>query len=574
MRRTKKRLNELLLDYGLIKEQDVLKALDIQRQTGAQLATILIEEGYVKEEDILGCFCRYLSLPALSLSKFKANEAIIKIIPEHVARHYRLVCVSQIANRLTVAMSDPLNVLAVDDIKALTGYDVIPVVSRLSEITEAVDRFYHHKVEAKPESLFDDLVKEISDEDIEVVKNVEQVDIGEVIRSSSEAPIVKMIDALIAEALIKRASDIHIEPYEENIRVRYRIDGALHDAAILPKKIQNAISARLKIMSNLDITQRLIPQDGRFKVRLGEREVDFRVSVLPIYHGEKVVMRALDKANLSIGLEALGFLPQAMDGFQYAVSRPYGMILVTGPTGSGKSTTLYSVLNKLNQPEKNLITIEDPVEYQVEGITQVQVKPDIGLTFSQGLRSILRQNPDVLMVGEIRDFETADIAIKAALTGALLLSTLHTNDAAGAVTRLMDMGIEPFLIASSVIAVGAQRLARNICSGCKEPYDIPQSVLDRMDIELKLDASTIKVYKGKGCEKCGGSGYRGRFAILEVLIINDDVRDMIMKRCSSDEIKRYARKELGMLTLRDTGIQNFLKGRTTLEEVLRVTSKE
>ena len=572
MRRTKKRLNELLLDYGLIKEEDVLKALEIQRQTGAQLATVLIEEGYVKEEDIVTCFCRYLSLPPLSLSKFKAEEDMIKIIPEHVARHYRLVCVSQIANMLTVAMSDPLNVLAIDDIKALTGYDVIPVVSRLSEITEAVDRFYHHKVEAKIETSFDDLVREISDEDIEVVKDIEQLDIGEVIRSSSEAPIVKMIDALIAEALIKRASDIHIEPYEENIRVRYRIDGALQNAAVLPKKIQNAIAARLKIMSNLDITQRLIPQDGRFKVRLDQREVDFRVSVLPICHGEKVVMRALDKANLSIGLEALGFLPQAMDSFQYAVNRPYGMILVTGPTGSGKSTTLYSVLNKLNQPEKNLITIEDPVEYQVEGITQVQVKPDIGLTFSHGLRAILRQNPDVLMVGEIRDFETADIAIKAALTGALLLSTLHTNDAAGAVTRLMDMGIEPFLIASSVIAVGAQRLARKICPGCKEPYDIPQSVLDRMDISL--DASTIKVYKGKGCEKCGGSGYRGRFAILEVLLINDDVREMIMKRCSSDEIKRYARKELGMLTLRDTGLQNFLKGQTTLEEVLRVTSKE
>ena len=572
MRRTKKRLNELLLDYGLINEKDVGKALDIQRHTGAQLATVLIEEGYVKEEDIVTCFCRYLSMPPISLAKFKADEEIIKIIPEHVARHYRLVCVSQMGNMLTVAMSDPLNVLAIDDIKALTGYDVIPVVSRLSEITEAVDRFYHHKAEVKKEESIDDLVREISDEDIEVIKDIEQIDIGEVIRSSSEAPIVKMIDALIAEALIKRASDIHIEPYEENIRVRYRVDGALQEAVILPKKIQNAISARLKIMSNLDITQRLVPQDGRFKVKLEGREVDFRVSVLPICHGEKVVMRALDKSNLSIGLEALGFLPQAMDAFQYAVSRPYGMILVTGPTGSGKSTTLYSVLNKLNQPEKNLITIEDPVEYQVEGITQVQVKPDIGLTFANGLRAILRQNPDVLMVGEIRDFETGDIAIKAALTGALLLSTLHTNDAPGAVTRLIDMGIEPFLIASSVIAVGAQRLARKICSDCKEPYNIPQSVLDRLGIEL--DARTLKVYKGKGCEKCSGSGYRGRFAILEVLVVNDVVRDMIMKRCSSDEIKRYARKELGMFTLRDTGIQNFLKGQTTLEEVLRVTSKE
>jgi type IV pilus assembly protein PilB len=473
---------------------------------------------------------------------------------------------------LTVAMSDPLNVLAIDDIKALTGYDVIPVAATLHDITTAIDRFYHHKEEHKKNESFDDLIKEINDEDIEFVKTQEQVDIGDVIRSSSEAPIVKMIDALIAEALIKRASDIHIEPYEDRIRVRYRIDGALMEAASLPKKIQNAISARLKIMSNMDITQRLVPQDGRFKVKLDEKEVDFRVSVLPISFGEKVVMRALDKANLSIGLEALGFLPQAMEGFQYAVTRPYGMILVTGPTGSGKSTTLYSVLNKLNTPERNLITIEDPVEYQVAGITQVQVKPDIGLTFATGLRSILRQNPDILMVGEIRDFETGDIAIKAALTGALLLSTLHTNDAPGAVTRLIDMGIEPFLIASSVIAVAAQRLARKICPYCKEAYKIPQSVIDRLDLEI--DASTVTVYRGKGCDKCGKSGYRGRFALLEVMIVNDGIREMIMKRASSDEIKRYARKELGMFTLRDTGITNFLKGTTTLEEVLRVTSKE
>ncbi len=571
MRRTKKRLNELLLDYNLVSEKDVISALEIQRKRGGQLATILIEENFVKELDIITCFCRYLNIPAINLSKFHGDEKTIKIVPEHVARHYRLLCLSQMGNMLTVAMSDPLNVLAIDDIKALTGYDIIPVVAALSEINLAVDRIYHHKEEPKAEESFDDIVKEINEDDIEIVKEVEQLDIGEVIRSSSEAPIVKMLDALIAEALMKRASDIHIEPYEKKIRVRYRVDGALQEAAILPKKIQNAVAARIKIMSNLDITQRLIPQDGRFKVRLEGKEVDFRVSILPISFGEKVVMRALDKANLSIGLEALGFLPQAMDAFEYAVTQPYGMILVTGPTGSGKSTTLYSVLNKLNVPERNLITIEDPVEYQVDGITQVQVKADVGLTFGQGLRAILRQNPDILMVGEIRDFETGDIAVKAALTGALLLSTLHTNDAPGAVTRLIDMGIEPFLIASSVIAVAAQRLARSICSSCKEAYKIPQSVLDRMD--LVLDAEETTVYRGKGCDKCGGTGYKGRFAILEVMVVNDTIREMIMNRSSSDEIKRYARKN-GMLTLRDSGIQNFLRGQTTLEEVLRVTSKD
>ncbi len=571
MHTIKKRLKALLLDYNLISEEDINRALEIQRKKGGQLGTILIEEGFIEEESIAVCFCRYLHIPPLSLSKFKPISSIVKLIPERIARHYRLIIISRLGNMLTVAMSDPLNVLAIDDIKTLTGYDVIPVVSTLSEITAAIDRIYNPEQEIKKADSLDDLVKEVSDDDIKIVKTDEQIDIGEVIRSSEEAPIVKMIDALIAEALIKRASDIHIEPYEDRIRVRYRIDGALKEAAILPKKIQNAIAARLKIMSNLDITQRHIPQDGRFKVRLEEKEVDFRVSVLPISFGEKVVMRALDKANLSIGLEALGFLPETMEAFQYAVIQPYGMILVTGPTGSGKSTTLYSVLNKLNTPEKNLITIEDPVEYQVEGITQVQVKPDIGLTFSAGLRSILRQNPDVLMVGEIRDCETADIAIKAALTGTLLLSTLHTNDAPGAVTRLMDMGIEPFLIASSVIAVAAQRLARKICTNCKEPYQVPQAVLDRL--KLDIDPKKYSFYKGKGCKKCN-LGYRGRFAMIEMMIVTDEIREMIMKRCSSDEIKRFAVDKQNMMTLREAGIRNFLKGLTTLEEVLRVTAKE
>ncbi|MFH2138836.1 MAG: ATPase, T2SS/T4P/T4SS family [Candidatus Omnitrophota bacterium] len=574
MRRVKKRLNELLIEHNLIDEKTLNEALNIQQKKGGQLATILVENKFTTEENIAICFCKYLHVPLIDLTKFNAAEKAVKIIPEHVARHYQLLAISRIGSMLSIAMSDPSNVLAIDDIKALTGYDVAPAVCTVSAVTSTIDRLYHPggvEAQKKLNQSIDDLVKNMTEDDIEVVQQHDQVDIGDVIRSSEEAPIVKMIDALIAESLIKEASDIHIEPYEHNIRVRYRIDGALHEAAILPKKIQNAIAARLKIMSNLDITQRHIPQDGRFKVRFAQKEVDFRVSVLPISFGEKVVMRALDKSNLSIGLEALGFLPKALEDFNYAITRPYGMILVTGPTGSGKSTTLYSVLNKLNTPEKNIITVEDPVEYQVEGITQVQVKPDIGLTFSSGLRSILRQNPDVLMVGEIRDFETGDIAIKAALTGAMLLSTLHTNDAPGAVTRLIDMGIEPFLIASSVVAVVAQRLARKVCSHCKEAYKVPQSVLDRMEIDKKSEELTV--YKGKGCNKCTG-GYRGRFAMIEILLLNDDIREMIMKRCSSDEIKRYAKKEVGMVTLRGAGIHNFLEGKTTLEEVLRVTSSE
>ncbi|MBU1925820.1 MAG: Flp pilus assembly complex ATPase component TadA [Candidatus Omnitrophica bacterium] len=571
----KKKLNELLLENRLITEKEMTRALEQQHSKGGQLLNVLIEGGFVKEADILFCFSRALNIPPVNLEKFNGREQIVKILPEHVARHYRLIAISKIGNSLTVAMSDPLNVLAIDDIKALTGYSVMPVVATITDITKAIDRFYKKPAEEEEvkniESL-DDLVRGIDVENVEVVKEHDQVDIGQVIRSSEEAPIVKMIDALIAESLMKRASDIHIEPYEKNVRVRYRVDGALQQAAILPRKIQNAVIARLKIMSNLDITQRHIPQDGRFKIRFQKKEIDYRVSVLPISFGEKVVMRALDSSNLSVGLETLGFLPETLAAFNYAVNRPYGMILVTGPTGSGKSTTLYSVLNRLNTPEKNLITIEDPVEYQVEGITQVQVKPDIGLTFAAGLRSILRQNPDVLMVGEIRDFETGDIAIKAALTGALLLSTLHTNDAPGAVTRLMDMGIEPFLIASSVIAVAAQRLVRKVCPVCKEVYKIAQSVLERMGIEE--DADKLTVYRSKGCDKCSNTGYRGRFALLEIMIVNDAIREMIMKKCSSDEVKRLAVKEFNMLTLRGAGIRKFLSGDTTLEEVLRVTSKD
>ncbi len=565
------RLNELLLEYKVLEEPKLKQALEQVRKSGRTLPQVLIEEGLIKEDVLISCLCRHMRIPAVKLSRYQVSEKDVKIIPEHTARHYNLIALGLRGSSLLVAMSDPLNLLAIDDLKALTGYDIRPVVAKFSDINEAIGRYYHHKEKTAEEESFKEFLKDIT-EDVKVVSEQEQVDIGDVIRSSEEAPIVKMIDALIAEALIKRSSDIHIEPYERDIRIRYRIDGALQEAAVLPKKIQNAVIARLKIMSNLDITQRHVPQDGRFKVRLNEKEVDFRVSVLPVSFGEKVVLRALDKANLSIGLERLGFLPDAREKLQLSVQRPYGMILITGPTGSGKSTSLYSMLSILNQPEKNIITVEDPVEYQVEGITQVQVKPDIGLSFATGLRSILRQNPDILMVGEIRDFETADIAIKAALTGALLLSTLHTNDAAGAIVRLIDMGVEPFLISSSVIAVAAQRLARRICFNCREPYTMPQSVFDRLNLTKK--AEDITVYRGRGCEKCSNTGYSGRFAMLEIMLVTPSIREMILKRCSSDEIKKQAITEQNMMTLRDTGIQKFLDGETTLEEVLRITSRE
>ncbi|MBM3251749.1 MAG: type II/IV secretion system protein, partial [Candidatus Omnitrophica bacterium] len=375
----------------------------------------------------------------------------------------------------------------------------------------------------------------------------------------------------VKEAVKQRASDIHLEPTENGLRIRYRVDGALHDAYNFPKKNQNAILTRLKIMSRLDITEWRLPQDGRFKARYANKEIDFRVSVLPTTFGQKIVLRLLDKANLSIGLDGLGFFPETTAQFKEAIAQPYGMILVTGPTGSGKSTTLYSIINQLNTPERNIITVEDPVEYELDGITQLQVIPEIGLTFSNGLRSILRQNPDVILVGEIRDSETADIAVKASLTGQLVFSTLHTNDAAGAITRLIDMGVEPFLVSSSLIMACAQRLCRRICPACKEPYEVPKNLLDK--IGLKPEKGAV-FYHGKGCKSCLNTGYKGRMGLLEVLMIDDQIREMVVKRATSDEIKNYALKNRGMVTLWDDAIKKFSLGLTTLEEVLRVTSEE
>ena len=391
---------------------------------------------------------------------------------------------------------------------------------------------------------------------------------------SKKAPIVKMVDLILAEALKKRASDVHIEPTEKELRIRYRIDGSLQEAFSLPKRNQNAVLTRLKIMSRLDITESRLPQDGRFKVKLDNKEIDFRVSVLPLNYGGKFVLRALDKSNLGVGLEKLGFLKETLEIFNEGLKRPYGMMLITGPTGSGKSTTLYSILNRLNTPEKNIITIEDPVEYQVEGITQIQARPEIGLTFATGLRGLLRQSPDVIMVGEIRDFETADIAIKASLTGELVLSTLHTNDAAGAITRLIDMGVEPFLIASSVILAAAQRLCRRICPYCKTKVDIPASVFERVGVSKKeLEESKVdKFFKGKGCNRCNDTGYYERMGTLEILLIDDKIRDMIIKCVPSDQIKEYAVKH-GMSTLRNNALKKFFNGDTTLEEVIRITTE-
>lgn len=569
------RLVDILIKGKLIKPEDLERAIELHRKSGGNLGKILVQKGYISQKDLMVVVSRQLNIPPMNISKYKIDKALTQLIPDRVARQYFVIPISRIGNVLTIAMSDPLNIFAIDEIKLLTKYQIEPIIATEDDIKEAINKYYgsHAEeitkiLEEGPQGADGDASEDLGEE--------ETVDVSEIAAESQKAPIVKVVSLILNEALRTRASDIHIEPRERSLRVRYRVDGALHDALNLPKKNQNAVIARLKIMSKLDITETRLPQDGRFKIGFEGKEIDFRVSVLPITYGGKIVLRVLDKSALSIGLEKLGFLPQPLETFKKAMKRPYGMILVTGPTGSGKSTTLYSIITQLNQPERNIMTLEDPVEYEIEGITQIQAKPEIGLTFASGLKSSLRQSPDIVMVGEIRDFETADIAIKASLTGQVILSTLHTNDSAGAITRLIDMGVEPFLVGSSLVMASAQRLMRKICPACKEAVDIPKSVLERLGIsqETARKRGVENFYRGKGCSKCNNTGYYGRLAILEALMLDDNIRDMIMKKSSSDDIKNYAVKNLGMMTLRDNAVENFLLGITTLEEVLRVTSED
>ncbi len=567
----KDKIIDLLISNKIIKKDDLDKAVKLQKDTGQKLIDIIVEQGLASKNDVMSLLSQELGIPPINLSKYKIDPIVIEKIPERFAKQYNLIPISKIGNILTVAMSDPLNVFAIDDLKAITKLKIEVVLSNENDIKDAVASYYAEK-ESQITKILEEAKKD--QENVEVVQESGE-DFEQYAKEGKAAPVVKIVDLIIAEALKKRASDIHIEPTEKNVRVRYRVDGNLQESLTIPKKNQNAVLARLKIMSKLDITENRLPQDGRFKIKLEDKEVDFRVSILPLAFGGKVVLRILDKSNLSIGLERLGFLPGPLNVFKEALKRPYGMILVTGPTGSGKSTTLYSIITQLNKTDRNIITIEDPVEYQIEGITQIAANPDIGLTFASGLRSLLRQSPDVIMVGEIRDAETADIAIKASLTGELVLSTLHTNDAPGAITRLIDMGVEPFLIASSLVMTCAQRLIRKICPSCKEPYNVPKSVFERMGFskEEMLRVKDKQFYHGKGCAKCRNSGYYGRIGLLEALLINDEIRNMIIKRVPSDQIKSYAVTH-GMETLRDCGINNFILGNTTLEEVLRVTSEE
>ena len=565
----KKRLKDRILDaireMKIMDESHLEDLLEkVQEKNEGDMLKALVESGAIPDRELLRVLSQEMEIPFIDISRVSFSKEVIEIVPDKMAERYQIIPLSRIGDVLTLIVSDPTDIVAIDDVKTVTGCDINVVLATKSDINECL-RALH----SEEEEIFTG-IDEGDDPDVEIVEQSGMMDVTEIAKESKTAPIVKMVDLIITEAVKKRASDIHIEPEEKALRIRYRIDGKLHSVFEIPKKNQNAILARLKIMSNMDITESRVPQDGRFRIKFEKREIDFRVSALPIRYGNKIVLRALDKGNLAIGLDTMGFLPGPIKDFKEALSHPYGIILVTGPTGSGKSTTLYSVLNDMNKPDINIITIEDPVEYQVGGITQIAARQEIGLDFASGLRALLRQSPDVIMVGEIRDFETADIAIKASLTGQMVLSTLHTNDAVGAITRLVNMGVEPFLVSSSLVMACAQRLLRKICPHCKVETQIAEDVVYELR-EKYPEAKDVGVFfKGKGCKKCGGTGYLGRMGTLETLLVDDKIREMVNARKAEQEIRDYL-KEKGVKTLRDNAMVKFINGETTLEEVYRVT---
>jgi type IV pilus assembly protein PilB len=591
------RLPELFVKRNFITPDQLKKAVDEQKLKGGRLESILVKLGFVKEDDLLSFLSAQYRVPSIKLSKIEINPNVIKLVPASKAKNYLMIPIQRVGPKLTLAMADPSNILAIDEIKFMTSFNVEPVVASEAEIIEAIKKYYggggaiagmgkvsfdaneynmDEDLAAATEAgvMLDDDMVNVDDFDalvhgavdnIEVIETQQMDEGGEI-----EGPIIKIVNGILIKAIKLGASDIHFEPYERVFRVRYRLDGVLRREMALPNKIRNAIVSRLKIMAKLDIAEKRLPQDGRIKLRLGKgREMDFRVSTVPILFGEKVVLRLLDKSALQLDLTKLGFEQSSLEDLEKAIHKPVGMILVTGPTGSGKTTTLYSVLSELNKESENIMTAEDPVEYNFMGINQVQMHEDIGLTFASSLRSFLRQDPDIIMVGEIRDFETAQIAIQAALTGHLVLSTVHTNDAPGTVSRLIDMGIEPFLISSSVIMILAQRLIRKICSECREQIKVHPQLL--IDLGVPADeAKSFNVFKGKGCAICSGTGYKGRVGLYEVMVMKEEVKELVLSRSSSSEIKKEAMR-LGMKTLRQSGIHKVKEGLTTIEEVLRAT---
>jgi type IV pilus assembly protein PilB len=561
------RLGQLLLREKLITDEQLQIAITEQKKGGGRLGYNLTKLGYITEKDLTMFLSRQYGIPTIDLDSQEIDPDIVKLIPEDVARKYQLLPVSRTGATLVVAMIDPSNIFAIDDIKFLTGYNVEPLVASDASIKTAIDKYYE---ESDMGLELEGVLTEFDEGEMEVVQEEEEIDISDLKKAVEDAPVVKLVNLILTDAIKKGASDIHIEPYEKSFRVRYRVDGVLQEVMKPPLKLKNAIVSRIKIISSLDIAERRLPQDGRIKLKLGKnKEMDYRVSVLPTLFGEKVVMRLLDKSNLQLDMTKLGFDEKPLEDFMDAIHKPWGIVLVTGPTGSGKTTTLYSALSELNKTSENISTAEDPVEFNLMGINQVQMHEDIGLNFASALRSFLRQDPDIIMVGEIRDYETAEIAIKAALTGHLVLSTLHTNDAPSTVNRLLNMGIEPFLVSSSCNLILAQRLARKICVDCKEPLDIAENVL--VDLGVPPDSvKGMKCFKGKGCATCGGTGFKGRIALYEVMPFSETLREYILNGASTAEIKRAAISG-GMNSLRMSGITKVAEGVTTLEEILRVT---
>jgi len=566
------KLGEMLIKAGLLTAQRLQEALDYQKASGGKLGLNLVKLGYVKEEDLTQVLSQQYGVPAMHLAKVDIDDSVVKLIPSEVAQKYLIMPVGRTGSTLTLAMVDPTNVFAMDDIKFMTGYNVEPVVASEVSIKEAIDRYYGsiHALELK--KVMDEMAHE-EEQNLEVLEEEEDVDLAKLEASSEEAPVVRLVNLILTDSIKRGASDIHIEPYEKDFRVRFRIDGVLYEIMQPPMKLRDAITSRLKIMAKLDISEKRLPQDGRIKIKMKlqgkNREMDYRVSVLPTLFGEKIVLRLLDKENLMLDMTRLGFEQESLTRFEKAIFKPYGMVLVTGPTGSGKTNTLYSSISRVNTPETNIITAEDPVEFNLHGINQVQMKESIGLNFAAALRSFLRQDPNIILVGEIRDFETAEIAVKAALTGHLVLSTLHTNDAPSTVSRLMNMGIEPYLVATSVHLICAQRLVRRLCKDCKDEVPMPAQAL--ADIGFSpVEATSVKIYKGRGCPNCNNTGYKGRVGLYEVMEITDGMREMILTGASAIELKNRAMEE-GMITLRGSGLRKLKAGQTTVEEVVRET---
>jgi type IV pilus assembly protein PilB len=566
------KLGELLVSSGTINQKQLQQALDLQKKEGGRLGTNLVKLAFVSEEKLTDFLSKHFGVPSVNLDRIEVDESVTKIIPADVARKYTILPISKAGAKLTIAMLDPTNVFAMDDIKFMTGYNVEPVVAAETSLRLAIERYYGstHAIELKK------VMEEIATEeetDLEVLEEEEELDLAALESESEEAPVVRLVNIILTDAIKRGASDIHIEPYEKDLRVRYRIDGILYEMMHPPLRLREAITSRCKIMARLDIAEKRMPQDGRIKIKTrisGKvKDLDYRVSVLPTIHGEKIVMRLLDKDNLMLDLTRLGFEVESLRKFEQAIFRPYGMVLVTGPTGSGKTNTLYSALQRVNTPETNILTAEDPVEFNLPGINQVQMREQIGLNFAATLRSFLRQDPNIILVGEIRDFETAEVAIKAAMTGHLVLSTLHTNDAPSTISRLMNMGVEPFLVATSVHMVVAQRLVRRICQYCKEPHDQPPAALINAGF-AEAESRRVRLFKGRGCERCNNTGYKGRVGLYEVMEIDDEMREMILAGGSSFELRQRALAK-GMMSLRLSGLEKIRMGVTTIEEVVRET---